>query len=112
MAAEDEGWRPAAGGAIIGGGIGLMHYTGMSALVVPGTLHWEPGVVLASLAIGILLASAAVIQFHWLRGRQAWWVAAGLFTFAICGLHFTAMGRSRSSPIRPSWFSPWSSTTC
>jgi diguanylate cyclase (GGDEF)-like protein len=92
VAADGEGWQPAAGGAIIGGGIGLMHYTGMSALVLPGTLHWEPGLVAASLAIGVLLASGAVIQFHWLRGRQAWLVAAGLFTLAICGLHFTAMG--------------------
>jgi diguanylate cyclase len=88
-----RGSRPmvATGGAVIGAGIGLMHFTGMQALVVPGTLSWDRGLVFASIAIGIVLASAALLAWHELERRKALWVAPGLLTLAICGLHFTAM---------------------
>jgi NO-binding membrane sensor protein with MHYT domain len=88
-----RGGRPMvfAGGAVIGAGIGLMHFTGMSALIIPGTLSWDPGLVLASIVIGILLASVALLAWHELEPRKALWIAPGLLTLAICGLHFTAM---------------------
>lgn len=77
------------GGALIGFGIGLMHFTGMQALIVPGTLSWNIPLVAASLAVGAALASASMLAFHQrLRSIMA---AAGLFTLAICGLHFTTM---------------------
>jgi diguanylate cyclase (GGDEF)-like protein len=85
-------WHPGIGGAVIGVGIGLMHYTGMLALIVPGTLHWETTLVVASLIVGAVFASIAMIIFYKLSGRHALWSAAGLFVLAICGLHFTAMG--------------------
>ena len=68
----------AAGGAVIGGGIGLMHFTGMRALMIPGTLGWDRGLVLASIAIGIVLASAALLAWHELERRKALWIAPGL----------------------------------
>jgi diguanylate cyclase (GGDEF)-like protein len=80
------------GGAVVGSGIALMHYTGMGALVVPGTLEWDSASVVASLAIGSLLAAAAMFAYHVWSARQRLWLAAGLLTLAICGLHFTAMG--------------------
>jgi diguanylate cyclase (GGDEF)-like protein len=98
-------WQPSIGGAVIGVGIGLMHYTGMLALVIPGTLHWEMKLVVASLAIGAVLASMAMIRFHQSSGRRALWTAAGLLTLAICGLHFTAMGAATVVPD-PSIFVP------
>jgi diguanylate cyclase (GGDEF)-like protein len=85
-------WSPAAGGAIIGAGIGLMHYAGMHALIMPGGMQWDATLVLASLVIGSMCASAALVAFHRRRIRSGFWMAAGLFTLAICGLHFTAMG--------------------
>jgi diguanylate cyclase (GGDEF)-like protein len=85
-------WQPAIGGAVIGAGIGLMHYTGMWALVIPGILSWDGARVIASLAVGMALASTAMITFHRLSGRPAWLAAAGLFTLAILGLHFIGMG--------------------
>ena len=39
-----------------------------------------------------------MIVFHRLNGRRAVWIAAGLFTLAICGLHFTAMGAATIVP--------------
>src|ERR1700716_3803878 len=40
-------WRAAAwlGGAIVGGGIAAMHYTGMAAVEVQGGIVWGPGPV-------------------------------------------------------------------
>src|SRR6185436_15598029 len=88
-----RGSRPvvAAGGAVIGAGIGLMHFTGMRALMVPGTLSWDSGLVLAAIVIGIVLASAALLAWHELERSKALWVAPVLLSLAICGLHFTAM---------------------
>jgi diguanylate cyclase (GGDEF)-like protein/PAS domain S-box-containing protein len=88
-----RGSRPmvAIGGAVIGAGIGLMHFTGMQALAIPGTLSWDGGLVVASMVIGIVLASAALLAWHELERRNALWIAPGLLTLAICGLHFTAM---------------------
>ena len=94
LAVSTRGGRPmvAAGGAIIGAGIAMMHFTGMRALEVPGTISWNAGIVAASILIGIGLTSASLLAWHELDERQALWVAPGLLTLAICGLHFTAMG--------------------
>ena len=88
---SDSRWRPVAGGALLGGGIGLMHYVGMQALIVPGTLHWDMTLVAGSLATGVAITSAAIVLFHRWAHRRAIWVCAGLLTLGICGLHFTGM---------------------
>ena len=85
-------WQAAIGGAVIGAGIGMMHYVGMSALIVQGSLQWDPALVIVSLIVGAALASIAMVSFHALKGRRAQWIAASLFALAICGLHFTGMG--------------------
>ena len=38
------------GGAMVGGGIAAMHYTGMAAFEVPGRMVWDPVLVAASIA--------------------------------------------------------------
>ena len=92
VAAGARRWQAAIGGAIIGAGIGMMHYVGMWALIVPGSLQWDPALVAVSLITGAVLASIAMVAFHAVNGRRAPWIAAGLFALAICGLHFTGMG--------------------
>jgi diguanylate cyclase (GGDEF)-like protein len=87
-----RGWWPAAGGIVVGVGIGLMHYIGMGALIIPGTALWSPALVGTSFAVGAALAAAATVGYHKLGGRLAEWLGAGMLTLAICGLHFTAMG--------------------
>jgi len=80
------------GGSIIGAGVSAMHFVGMSALVVPGTLQWNLGVCAAAVLGGIILAAAAMQAFRRLPRRRAVWVAPTLLTLAICFMHFTAMG--------------------
>ena len=38
------------GGAIVGGGIATMHYTGMAAFEVQGRIVWDPVLVIVSIA--------------------------------------------------------------
>ena len=88
----------AIGGAIVGLGIGMMHFTGMRALIVAGTIKWDPTLVTVSLLIGIALASTATTVFHRLENFRAIAAGAGLLTLGICGLHFTAMGAALIEP--------------
>jgi diguanylate cyclase (GGDEF)-like protein/PAS domain S-box-containing protein len=86
------------GGALIGIGIGLMHFTGMRALIVPGTLVWDIPLVAAALVVGAMFGSASMQAFHQNQNLRGIVAAAGLFTLAICGLHFTAMGAAVVNP--------------
>ena len=94
-------WSAAApwlGGAVVGAGIAAMHYTGMAAFEVPGRITWDASLVDASIAIGAVLAAAAL--YVGLRGEARRWTGLGtlLLTAAICGLHFTAMGAASVTP--------------
>src|SRR6185312_13065092 len=82
----------AIGGGIIGGGVACMHYTGMSAVELPGHVDWDIPLVLLSIALGMALGMAALaVAVSW-RGLYAWGGAALLLTLAIVSHHFTAMG--------------------
>jgi len=82
----------AVAGAIVGGGIAAMHYTGMSAVELPGHITWSMGLVTVSILLGMLLGAAALAVAVQRRGRRATFVAALLLTLAIVSHHFTAMG--------------------
>jgi len=82
----------AIGGAIVGGGVACMHYTGMMAVELPGQVRWDPLLVTASIAVGMLLAMAALTIAGRHTGRKWTLVAAVLLTLAIVSHHFTAMG--------------------
>ena len=85
-------WTAAFGGAVVGGGIAAMHYTGMMALEVPGRMTWTPNLVVASIVLGIAFGSFAL---HFAARRDDWVntvIATVLFALAILLMHFTAMG--------------------
>jgi diguanylate cyclase (GGDEF)-like protein/PAS domain S-box-containing protein len=86
-----------AGGALIGLGIGTMHYVGMAAVKLPGRFAWDQALVAVSLVLGIALSAAALAE-HARRPQALPWRPALLFTVAICGLHFTAMGAASIYP--------------
>ncbi|WP_342108342.1 EAL domain-containing protein [Methylobacterium sp. SI9] len=90
--------RAALGGAVVGGGIAAMHYTGMAAYEVPGHLIWNPAVVVVSVAVGAVLGAMALVaglSASTVRGRA---LGAGLLILAICGHHFTGMGAVTIQP--------------
>jgi diguanylate cyclase len=87
-------WRhgPWIGGAIVAGGIAAMHYTGMAAFEIAGTIQWDPVLVVASIALGAGVGAVALpVGLH---GKEEKWKVGGalLLTLAICSHHFTAMG--------------------
>jgi diguanylate cyclase (GGDEF)-like protein len=88
-------WGWMAAGAVIGAGIATMHYSGMSAMSIAAYIRWDPILVTASIAAGVLFAAAAMWAFR-MNGSIS--LAAGLLTTAICMLHFTAMGAARVEP--------------
>ena len=85
-------WWTALGGILIGFAIGTMHFTGMTALVIPGTIEWDSNFVVASWILGCAIAATAMLTFHGRSGTQAIVCAGALLAAAICVLHFTAMG--------------------
>jgi diguanylate cyclase len=86
------------GGAIVGGGIAAMHYTGMAAFEIQGRLLWDPALVTASIALGALFGAIALPVG--LRDGGVQWRILGalLLTLAICSHHFTAMGAASLIP--------------
>ena len=86
------------GGAMVGGGIAAMHYTGMAAFEIQGRVVWDPTLVMASIALGALLGAAALPVG--LRGETLKWKLLGglLLTLAICSHHFTAMAAAAIIP--------------
>jgi PAS domain S-box-containing protein len=80
------------GGAIVGGGIAVMHYTGMWAVELPGRVTWWPGLVIVSILLGILFGMAALSIAAHRNGMRSVALAAVLLTLAIVSHHFTAMG--------------------
>ncbi len=80
------------GGAIVAGGIATMHYTGMAAFEIAGTIIWDPVLVASSIVLGAGIGAAALpVGLH---GQEEKWKIGGalLLTLAIVSHHFTAMG--------------------
>src|ERR1700733_9720542 len=91
-------WTGALGGAIAGGGIAAMHYTGMMALEVPGHITWAPDLVLASIALGIAFGALAL---YFAARRDDWvnaLIATVLLALAILFMHFTGMAAAQIVP--------------
>jgi diguanylate cyclase (GGDEF)-like protein/PAS domain S-box-containing protein len=86
-------WRygPWVGGAIVAGGIASMHYIGMAAFEVAGTVRWDP--ILVATSILVAAAIGAIALPVGLHGTEERWKIGGavLLTLAICCHHFTAM---------------------
>jgi NO-binding membrane sensor protein with MHYT domain len=83
--------RQIAAGCIVGCGVAVMHYTGMSAMVVSGTISYDPLLVAASILVAIVAATAAL--WLTLNVTDSWQqlAAAAVMAVAVCGMHYTAM---------------------
>jgi len=81
LAAHKRAWWTAPlGGAILGGGVAVMHYTGMWALQLPGQMTWSGDLVVASVLLGMLFGTAALTLAQGRDGMQATCAAAALLT--------------------------------
>ena len=86
------------GGAIVGGGIAAMHYTGMAAFEVAGRVVWDPMLVAVSIALGALIGQPRCRPGCATTPSDRRSTAALLLTAAICSHHFTAMAAAAIMP--------------
>ncbi|MGW0181994.1 MHYT domain-containing protein [Nocardia sp. NPDC003345] len=79
------------GGAVTGLGVAAMHYLGMAAMNSGASMEYGVGLVLLSLVIAVVAATAAL----WFMLHVQGWgntVGAGLImAVAVCGMHYTGM---------------------
>lgn len=86
------------GGSIVGLGIALMHFIGMSALELPGHIHWSLTLVHASVAFSVLFSTLSIAAVRRSSGAVNLTKGGILLTVAIVTLHFTAMGAVDIAP--------------
>ncbi|HEY0505664.1 MAG TPA: MHYT domain-containing protein [Lysobacter sp.] len=86
------GWgKLLAGGLFMGLGVTGMHYTGMAAMLMPATVHYDAALVAASMAIAVVASIAALWLAFNLRGRLQMLGSALVMGVAVCGMHYTGM---------------------
>ena len=90
------------GGALTGGGIGAMHYTGMAAMKMGVALQYDPAMFALSLVVAVALATLALwVRFgllglsgHLSRDLRLL-LSAVVMGCAIAGMHYTGMAAAR-----------------
>jgi NO-binding membrane sensor protein with MHYT domain len=79
------------GGTFTGLGVAAMHYTGMAAVRLSGTVSYKPLHVVLSVGIAVVAATVALWFTAVVEGLRATWIAAAVMGVAVCGMHYTAM---------------------
>ncbi|MFD4191442.1 MHYT domain-containing protein [Amycolatopsis thermoflava] len=88
-------WRLLAAGLITGLAVNLMHYTGMWAVQIKGTIGYQGGLVALSIVIAVVAATAA-LWFTAALDKLQWRLLAGLVMgAAVTGMHYTGMAAVR-----------------
>lgn len=88
----------ALGGAVVGGGVAAMHYTGMMAFEIPAHVDWATATVTVSILLGIVFGSLALLVAGRRDSVSSALGATVLLTVAIVSHHFTAMGALELTP--------------
>jgi len=87
-------WRTCIVGVIGGCGVAVMHYVGMAGVICEANMSLDAGIVAASVIVGIVAATAALlIFFHlqhiWSRNWVLQSVVPMIMGVAVCGMHYT-----------------------
>lgn len=93
--------RLLAGGVIVGIGVAAMHYMGMSAMSMPGSMAYNVPLAALSVVIAIVAGTAALWIGTWISGSAATVGAALVMGVAVTGMHYTGMAalRVRGGPM-------------
>lgn len=91
-----------AGGAIMGGGIATMHYTGMAAMRLPAMCSYDPWLLTLSVVLAIVISLVALwLTFRLRGGTASFWRKAGTAIAmggAIPVMHYTGMAAAHFTP--------------
>jgi NO-binding membrane sensor protein with MHYT domain len=91
------------GGLFTGLGVASMHYTGMAAVQVDGTITHARNLVIASIVIAVVAATVALWFTVVVTKPGVILASALLMGVAVCGMHYTAMAAvSVTASQRPS----------
>jgi NO-binding membrane sensor protein with MHYT domain/serine phosphatase RsbU (regulator of sigma subunit) len=96
-----DGRRLEAGAVLLGTGIAVMHYIGMSAVRIAPELSYHPGLFFASIGVAIILAHVALKLSFALsaRGSSRDKAAAALVLgSAVVAMHYTGMAATSFAP--------------
>jgi NO-binding membrane sensor protein with MHYT domain len=88
-------------GMLTGLGVVSMHYLGMSAMRMAATVHYRPMLVLVSIVIAVVAATAALWAAVHIRGVPATLGASAVMGVAVTGMHYTAMAAAQLYPAPP-----------
>ena len=81
----------AVSGAIFGVTTSAMHFVGMAAYLVPGTLTWDRQMIAISVALGVVLGVAAHRRIAHPTTGYSWLGGVIFMVLAICTMHFIGM---------------------
>ncbi len=90
-----ESVRLLIGGLLMGAAVSMMHYSGMFAIHIRGTIEHETGYVIASVIIGVVASTAALALARRARRLEVRVVAAFVMGCAVVALHYTGMAGVR-----------------
>ena len=86
------------GGGLMGGGIGLMHYTGMAAMRLDAVIYYSPIIFAVSIVFAVVMAILSLYATFALPQKltnSPKWALSGLSAilmgFAISGMHYIGM---------------------
>jgi NO-binding membrane sensor protein with MHYT domain len=79
------------GGAIVGIGVATMHYLGMSAMIMPDSVHYNMPLFVLSVVIAVVAGTVALWIGTWVRSTRATLGAALIMGVAVSGMHYTGM---------------------
>jgi len=86
------GLRPLlSGGVIVGIGVASMHYLGMSAMIMPDSVHYNMPLFILSVVIAIVAGTAALWAGTQVRSTRATIGASLIMGVAVSGMHYTGM---------------------
>ncbi len=88
------------GGIITGLGVAAMHYTGMAAMHLHGTIGYDPVLVVASVLIAVVAATVALWLGVTVRRPVVLFGSALVMGVAISGMHYTGMAGMSVTPSR------------
>ncbi|MEU8165565.1 MHYT domain-containing protein [Micromonospora sp. NPDC049004] len=83
--------RLIAGGVFTGAGVAAMHYTGMAAMRLNGSLGYDSTRVILSVIIAVVAATVALWLAMTVRRGLAIFASALVMGVAVNGMHFTGM---------------------
>jgi NO-binding membrane sensor protein with MHYT domain len=88
----DGSWpRLVVAGIIVGLGVAAMHYMGMAAMSMPGSMSYSMPLVVLSVLIAIVAGTAALWIGTWVSGVGATVGASLVMGVAVSGMHYTGM---------------------